>query len=189
MRNFARAPALLFAFALQFGAGYFFIRALIIPPPEGANQQSKTQVIFLPMLPTPAMAPPKRQRRSGSSNTLTGYFNPDHFDPERLQGTTQPQLAYALSACDVDKYDMASDEVKAACNRIGALIRHDPGRFGFTTEVVDAGHWQTELARREAPYLLPCMSPKGFNVLYTLSCIYEEIFTGHREDKRLRYSD
>lgn len=186
-----RAPALAFAVALQLGVIWLLIHSLILPPPEEKSATHETQVIFLPQFSPPPTPPrrPRKQQHGGSSNAITPYFNPYTFDPKALTGPAPQKLSYALSACDVDKYDMASDEIRAACNRIGALIRHDPGRFGFTSEVAEAGHWQRELARREAPYLAPCMSPGGLDVLYTLTCVYEEIFTGHREDKRRRYSD
>lgn len=186
-----RAPALGLAMLFQLAALWAFIHALIVPAPERVSASRETQVLLLPA----ALAPPgtirKRQRRaqSGASTAITPYVDPDTFNLQSLTRPNTQTLASALSSCDPGKYDMAADEVKALCDRIGALIKRDPGRFGFTSDVEDPRHWQRELARREAPVLAPCMSPGGVDVLYTLTCIYEEIFTGHREDKRRRYSE
>jgi len=184
-----KVPALALAMVLQAGAIWLLVHSLIVPLPEEKSAAHETQVVFLPLFNPPPVPPSRKRKPQGGSNATAFYFNPYTFDPKAVAAPAPQKLTYALSACDVDKYDMAPDEIRAACDRIGALIRHDPGRFGFTSEVVDAGHWQRELARREAPVLLPCMSPDGVDVLYTLTCIYEEIFTGHREDKRRRYSD
>jgi len=113
--------------------------------------------------------------------------NPYAIDPRTFTASAQTGLAMALSACDVGRYDMASDEIRATCDRIGALIRHDPGRFGFTSEVVDSGHWSTELARREAPILLPCFSPNG--VMVDLFCVYHFLTHPYDPEKRARYSE
>lgn len=102
----------------------------------------------------------------------------------------------ALAACAPEKYDMASDEIRDVCGRIGALVRNDPGHFGVTQDVADPRHWQTELARREAPYLMPCMSPHppppGMGVisinLGTLLCIYDLLMHPYDPEKRARYS-
>jgi hypothetical protein len=186
-----RVPAFGLAALLQLAAVWLIIHALVTPTPPPQKTERETQIVFLPTLPTlPLPAKAKRLRRPTSgANALTTYVNPYTFNAQPFAAPRSQGLASALSACDVDKYDMASDEIRAACARIGALIKHDPGRFGFTTHVADAPHWQRELARREAPLLAPCMSASGVDVLYTLTCIYEEIFTGHREDKRQRYSE
>lgn len=185
-----RVPALGLAALLQLAAVWVIIHALITPAPEHHDTEQETQIVLLPALPPPLAVKPKHQRRQiPDAGAITPYFNPYTFNSQTLAAPRPQGLAFALSVCDVGNYDMAPDEIRAACDRIGALIKHDPGRFGFTTDVTDPHHWQRELARREAPVLAPCMSPGGVDVLYTLTCIYEEIFTGHREDKRRRYSE
>ena len=184
-----RVPALGLAALLQLGAVWLIIHSLVAPSAERHTAEDETQIVLLPTLPPPVTTKTKRQRRqTPSSGAITSYVNPYTFNLQPLAAPNHG-LAFALSACDVGHYDLAADEIRAACDRIGALIKRDPGHFGFATEVIDPHHWQRELARREAPFLAPCMSPGGVDVLYTLTCIYEEIFTGHREDKKRRYSE
>lgn len=151
-----------------------------------ASRTEETQIL----LARPAQPPPPQPgRRSGGSRAPAPvYFNPYTYNSPNAITLAPPKLAAALSACDPAHYDMASRDVRRLCDRIGALIAYDPGRFGFTSDVRDARHWQVELARREAPFLAPCMSPYGgLDVIYTLSCIYENLFIGYRPEHRRRY--
>lgn len=186
LRQIARekVPALAITVGLQLAVAWLFVRSLILPPQQPQSTQHKTQVIFLTLLNP--QTPAKHKSLKPGSNAITPYVNPYALDPSVFSTRAETGLATALSACDVDKYDMASDEIRAVCDRIGALIRHDPGRFGFTSEVVDAGHWSTELARREAPVLLPCMSPNG--VMLDLFCVYNFLVHPYDPEKRARYS-
>lgn len=149
---------------------------------------SDTRITWLPMLPAPDKKP-LRRRAAGGSNAITTYFNPYTYAAPRFVPQSQLlALQSVFAACAPENYDMASAEIRTVCGRIGALLRRDPGRFGVTQDIADPKHWQTELARREAPYLLPCMSPAGFAPLYTLYCIYDTLMHGYDPEKRARYS-
>jgi hypothetical protein len=153
------------------------------------SREAETTITLLPLLPPPPSAKKKRVPRGApGSNAITPYFNPDTY---RAPFATTPNiqgLSMALAACAPENYDMASDEIRTVCGRIGALMRHDPGHFGVTQDVIDPKHWQRELARREAPFLAPCMSSSGFEPLYTLYCIYDVLMHGYDSEKMQRYS-
>jgi len=187
-----RIPALLLVGLLHVLAVYVFLHAIIIEhaPRQEPTQDRETQITLMREVPPPQ--PPKLKHRnlatSGSTAITLPVFNPFTYNtPPALLGSSEG-IATALSACNPSRYDMASAEVRVACDRIGALIKNDPGHFGFTSEVNDPRHWQRELARREAPFLAPCMSPKGPDPLYTLLCISRILFIGYDSEKNARYS-
>lgn len=157
----------------------------IVPP----SLETETTITLLPLLPSPPSVKKKRiPRGPAGSNAITPYFNPYSYNaPQALTPSVQG-LSMALAACAPEKYDMASDEIRTVCGRIGALLRSDPSHFGVAQDVTDPKHWQRELARREAPYLAPCMSSHGFEPLYTLYCIYDVLMHGYDTEKMQRYS-
>lgn len=193
-RDVVRISAFGLAALLQLAAIWLIVNSLVVPEPR-KDSESETQLVLLPTLPPALPAKPKRRQASGTG-VFAPYFNPYTFNPQALSESKQQGLAFALSACDVGHYDMAADEIRAACDRIGALIKRDPGRFGFTSEVAAPQHWQRELARREAPFLMVCAKPtppanKDMIVgidLATLLCVYDLLMNGYDPEKRARYS-
>ncbi len=184
-----RLAALGLALLLQGAAVWLIIYSLVITDLHKTGEP-ETQLVLLPLMPPPLVAiKPRPLRQKPISGVLTPYFNPYTFNPQALAVPKPQGLGLALTACDVGNYDMATDDIRAACDRIGALIKRDPNHFGFTTDITDPQHWQRELARRDAPYLAPCMSPGGINPLYTLLCIYDTLVHGYDSEKRARYSE
>lgn len=163
-----------------------------------APTDAETQIRLLPVLPALPPEKKKRVRRApAGSNAITPYFNPYTYNAPSAPTPSVQGLNMALAACAPEKYDMASDEIRMICGRIGALVRNDPGHFGVTQDVADPKHWEIELARREAPFLAPCMSPKApppiQNMLaevnlQTLMCIYDLLMHPYDPEKRARYS-
>ncbi len=184
-----RLPAL--AITALFHLGVIALFLLSLPKETTAmKREVESTITLLPVVPPPPLEKKKKRVRRGrtGSAAVTPYFNPYTFQmPSFLKPKVQG-LQLALSACSPGKYEMASIEVQRVCDRIGSLIHNDPGHFGVTQDVTDPQHWQRELARREAPYLAPCMSPGGFNPLYTLSCIYDVLMHGYDSKKQLHYS-
>ena len=197
-RPFARGrlAALGLALLLQGAAVWLIIHSLVTTDLR-KTAESETQFVFLPVLPSPAAVKSKPKRQKPGLGAITPYFNPYTFNPKALAAPRPQGLSLALSACDTGHYDTATDDVRAACDRIGALIKQDPSQYGFSADVADPKHWQRELARREAPYLAPCMSPHAppdsklgivsIN-LGTLLCVYDMLAHGYDPEKRARYS-
>jgi len=182
-----RVPALVLAALLQLAAVWLIIHSLMTPEPEQHEEERETQIVLLPMLPPTIAAKRKPLRpQTPASGAITPFFNPYTFNPQSLAAPRTQGLAFALSACDIGNYDIAPDEIRAACDRIGALIKHDPGHYGLTSDVVHSGHWARELARREAPVLAPCMSPGG--VFVDFFCVYNFLLHPYDPEKRARYS-
>jgi hypothetical protein len=203
-----RVPALVLVALLHIAAVIAFLNALIIErePQKRKAEDHETQITLTPAPPPPRQIP--RQRRlpatGGSSATTMPYFNPYTFNlPPSANGIAGSGngIALALSACDPGRYDLAPREVRAVCDRIGMAVRNDPGHFGVVSEVNDPKHWTRELARREAPHLLPCMKAHappvaGSNIkpmievdLQTLLCVSRILFVGYDSEKHERYSE
>lgn len=197
-----RLPALLLVGLLHVLAVYAFLHAIIIEhgPLPAQKKNGETQITL--MREAPAPQPPKLKRRnpaaSGSTAITLPVFNPYTYNAQvALQGSANG-VAVALSACDPGRYDMASAEVRVVCDRIGLALKNDPGHFGVTSEVADPKHWQRELARREAPHLLPCMKshppPPDSHLgivavdLQTLLCISRILFVGYDSKNHEHYS-
>jgi hypothetical protein len=197
-----RIPALVLVGLLHVLAVYAFLHAIIIEhaPRQEMEQNSETQIALMREAPAPQPQISKhRKPAAGGSTAITlPFFNPyTYTTPFASQGSTEG-ISTALSACDPGRYDMASAEVRVVCDRIGALIKNDPGHFGFTSDVTDPMHWNRELARREAPHLLPCMKahsrsdPRGGVAmmvdLQTLLCVSRILFIGYDSEKNEHYS-
>jgi hypothetical protein len=190
-----RIPALFLVALLHVLAVSALLHAVIIEraPRPAQKDNRETQIALMREAPAPPpLQKPKRRKpaASGSTAITAPFFNPYAYNtPPALQGMSEG-IATALSACDPGRYDMASAEVRTVCDRIGALLKNDPGHFGFTSEVTDPQHWRRELARREAPHLLPCMKAHAFAMidLQTLLCVYRNLFIDYDSEKNEHYS-
>ena len=151
----------------------------------------ETQVVFVPLpLLEPARKPEHRQRRPGASpNAITlPYFNPYTFNPRAVLPPAGAQrLSLALATCAPENYDRQSDEVRAACAKIQTALAYDKEHFGVNTDIAFGPFWERELLRRKTPYLAPCMTPGGPDVIYLLTCVYQVLFTGYDSEKAPHY--
>jgi hypothetical protein len=182
------------------------IALLITAMPKRFEKQtvgavSRETITYLPLLAPYVEKKRRTSRGPVASRPATTYFNPDAF---RALPALQPNtlgLQTALSACGLENYDMASAEVRTLCGKIGALLKNDPGHFGVKQDIANPQHWARELARREAPFLMPCASPNppspqlakmgaiiSIN-LDTLKCIYDLMMHPYDPEKRARYSE
>lgn len=155
-----------------------------------AKTETETTITLLPLLPPPLLEKKKKRVPRGASgtNAITPYFNPYTFKGLPLPQPNMQGVQMALAACSPENYDMAAIEIRTACDRIGALLRNDPGHFGVKQDVADPKYWERELARRKAPYLAPCMTPSGPDLIHALKCIYGILADGYDSEKQLRYS-
>lgn len=190
-------PALAIAVLVQLAAIWAFLHALVLPKPPSAAHANRTEIVFVPTALAPAPVSRKRTKSASGEAAAPVYVNPGLFNTDKLAPPNIEALATALSACDPGKYDMAADEVKALCDRIGALVRYDPGHFGVKQDVADPAYWRREMIRRDAPFLMLCMKPtppanKSMIIavdLATLSCIYNLMMHPYDPEKRARYNE
>lgn len=197
----ARLPALAVAGLLNALFAWLLVDALSVGRPTKQSQTASSETTIT-LSPLPAILPPKKRLRRPAGGSSSTAITVPYFNPYTYQGVRAPAeidaIVVALSACDPGRYDMASADVRQVCDRIGLALKNDPGHFGVTQDVADPKHWQRELARREAPHLLPCMkahAPKAdgmgtiFKIdLQTLLCVYQIVFVEYDSKNHEHYS-
>jgi hypothetical protein len=98
-----------------------------------------------------------------------------------------------LFGCTPDALASATPEQRAACASASLGPRYDPGATDFrdhTDRSKNAAQWVRDRARKNAPLLLPCMSPDGWSPLYTAYCLAKTAVTGKLEGEGQRgYQD
>jgi len=184
----SRVPALCLAALFNALLLAFLLHSI---PKFSAPAVPATQVVFVPLplleLPRKAVRRPKRAGVGSNAITLP-YFNPYTFNPQALMAQRGEQrLSLALATCAPENYDKQSYEIRAACARITTALRYDSGHFGVKTDIADSAYWQMEKRMRNAPYLAPCMTPGGPDVLYLLQCVYDVIMNGYDTRKMQHY--
>jgi len=184
----SRVPALCLAALFNIALIALLLDAL--PKQTATKPAPETQVVFVPL---PLLEPPRKpahrqhQPRAGSS-AITTYFNPDIVAPRVLLPTPGEQrLSMALATCAPENYDRQSDEVRAACAKIATALAYDREHFGVKSDVAYGPYWQRELMLRKAPYLAPCMTPGGPEILTLLYCVYDVLFHGYDRKKMAHY--
>lgn len=93
----------------------------------------------------------------------------------------------ALVGCAPENFTNFDNAQLSRCRRSGALTSYDPSAVDYADhahEVPGAIRWERELARKNAPLLLPCGNAKGFDFVYTGGCIIANIANGFTFQKQ-----
>jgi hypothetical protein len=88
-----------------------------------------------------------------------------------------------LNNCAPENYANLPEDQRAKCQHPGAgvAIQQLPNLMGSPSHVKDEAHWQTELARKQSPTLLPC---GGFiNVACLLGKIADGTWTDYGDPR------
>jgi len=151
----------------------------LIAPPKKAEAEKKKPAAEKPKSirqPAPAFVPP-----------------PDFAIPKQSTAPALNGLNRQLFGCTPDQLATATPEERAACASASLGPRYDPGATDYrdhTDRSKSAAQWARDRARRNAPMLLPCMSPDGFSPLYTAYCLAKTAVTGKLEGEEQRgYQD
>jgi hypothetical protein len=150
--------------------------------------QTKEIVLHLVNLPAPKSEPvtknPKHviARRSAPNTAPPAFFVP----PSILNAPQTNGLRQRLFDCSREQLATATPEERAACASASLTPRYDPGAVDYrdhTDRSKSAALWAEDRARKNAPFLLPCMSPGGFNPLYTAYCLGKGAVQGKIDPK------
>ncbi len=178
-----RLPAALAAILCQIAIVAVFLNAIpkFFPRP---NWERET---IIPLTPERKLPPPTAYRVTSGPTGVSRYFYHFEHPTPLIEAPALEGLNLALSSCAPEKLQMDSDEVRAACGRIGLVVAANPGAFGLAPDYTNGKRWERELLIKQTPLLLPCASPTG-NPFETLFCIANVLQNGYDPDKMPHYS-
>ncbi|HEY7979347.1 MAG TPA: hypothetical protein VID67_14235 [Rhizomicrobium sp.] len=163
------------------------IAALLSATRWNEHQSEQTKEIILNLiapkpLPKPEEKKPTPEKKVTLPKPAPAFVPPSTFAPQ------QPSMAPALNGlnrqlfgCSPDQLATATPEERAACASASLGPRYDPGATDFrdhTNRSRNAVQWTRDRAHKNAPLLLPCMSPAGIAPLYTAYCLAKSAVTG-----------
>lgn len=146
--------------------------------------------IILHLIAPKAQSAPEEKKAPAAKQKLiralsSAFVPPATFTPPAT--STAPPLNglnRQLFGCTPDALASATPQERAACASASLGPRYDPGATDFrdhTDRSKSAAQWTRDRARKNAPLLLPCMSPAGFSPLYTAYCLAKTAVTGKLE--------
>ncbi|HEY4123028.1 MAG TPA: hypothetical protein VGM36_00355 [Rhizomicrobium sp.] len=135
-------------------------------------------------LPKPVMTP----RPAPAFVPPATFTPPPDISVPQLNG-----LNRQLFGCSPNQLAAATAQERAACASASLGPQYDPGATDYrdhTDRSKSAVQWARDRARKNAPLLLPCMSPDGWSPLYTAYCLAKTAVTGKLEGESQRgYQD
>jgi hypothetical protein len=120
-----------------------------------------------------------RQRPQQSTAPLALPDQTTALPAENLQN-----FGKALFNCAPENFAHLAREDQARCPKPGGELaaREAPNLMGSPSHVQDEAHWTAELARKQSPVLLPCMTRMGAAVVVNFICIAGKIVDGTLTD-------
>lgn len=146
-------------------------------------------------LPKPGAVKPAPQKKIAIPKAAPTFVPSPAFTPPASNFVPQLNgLNRQLFGCTPDALATATAEERAACASASLGPRYDPGATDFrdhTDRSKSAAQWTRDRARKNAPLLLPCMSPAAaFSPLYTAYCLAKTAVTGKMEgEDQFGYQD
>lgn len=184
------------------GAAVLILHLLVIAALLSATRWSVAPLVepkeIILNLITPRTIPKPDEGKSPATKAAheptPAFVPPPAFTPQT------PSAAPALNGinrqlfgCTPDVLATATPEERTACASASLGPRFDPGATDFrdhTDRSRSAAQWARDRARKNAPLLLPCMSPAGFSPLYTAYCLAKTAVTGKLEgESQTGYQD
>jgi hypothetical protein len=163
------------------------IAALLSATRWNEYQGEQTREIIL-NLSAPKPLPNAKENRVLPDKKIVGPKTASAFVPRTSfmppVDNSVPQLNglnRQLFGCAPEQLATATAEESAACASASLGPREDPGATDYrdhTDRSKSAALWTRDRARKNAPLLLPCMSPAGFSPLYTAACLAQSALTG-----------
>ena len=174
------------------------ILALLSTTRWTVHQIAEPKEIILNLIapkPTPKIEEKKVPAKSlrPIHQAVPAFVPPPAFTPPPSTAPALNGLNHQLFGCTPDALALATPEERAACASASLGPRYDPGATDYrdhTDRSKSAAQWTRDRARKNAPLLLPCMSPDGWSPLYTAYCLAKTAVTGKLEGESQRgYQD
>ena len=182
-----RLPAALLTILFHVAIIAVLLNAIPKPAVRTARQ-SETIIPLAPLDKSRPLAKPKNARGNAAILPYSFAIIPPFLrEQPNLEG-----LNLALSSCAPENYGNDTDEVRAACKRIGMAVAANPDAFGLKPDYKNGKRWERELLIKQTSLLLPCASPNtsALNIvnLATLLCMSDIVLNGYDPDKMQHYS-
>ena len=138
--------------------------------------------LVVPQTPKPKEVA-KPYRKIAVPRSTSGYSPPatSFVLPETMTAPAMNGQGGQLFDCKADQLATATPQQRAACAAASLSPRYDPNDVDFrdhTDRSKNAMQWARDRARKNAPLLLPCMSPGMFDPVYTAYCLGKTALQG-----------
>jgi hypothetical protein len=176
----------------------FVIAALLSTTHWTIQQIAQPKEIILQLLAPKTIPKPEEKKATPAKlpalkRVAPAFVPPSTFVPPPATVPPLDGLNRQLFGCSPDQLAAATAEEHAACASASLGPRYDPGTTDYrdhTNRSKDAALWAHGRALKNAPLLLPCMSPQGFSPLYTLYCLGKSAVEGKIDTQsQLNYVD
>jgi hypothetical protein len=172
------------------------LRAIDAPAPRIARAEGERILWLPPLTPPPAphpthAKPPQPGQTSASRPSAYPDYRGITLTPDVLANRT-PGLNQSLFGCDGTNREALTPQERAHC--AAAPYGMHPGNGvdwrDHTPDSRYAALWAQGRDRKNAPLLLPCMSPVGFSPLAVAACAAKAVVEGRiKPDEQSSYAD
>ena len=163
------------------------IAALLSATRWNEQQSEQTREILLHLITPKRLREPVKQiplpKPATALRPAPAFVPPATFTPP--PDISAPQLNglnRQLFGCSPNQLAAATAQERAACASASLGPQYDPGATDYrdhTDRSKNRVQWARDRARKNAPLLLPCMSPAGIAPLYTAYCLAKSALTGN----------
>lgn len=182
-----RAVSLLLVLVLHALLVLALLRFMVNPQHSPFRTASQTELVET-IINTAHAPKPEIGKAAPASTPRAVHPLPQAFSPREPSPATVPVPApdlrgfgQALADCVPQNFVNLDDAQRTACRKLGASASLEPGVTDFADhrdQVPGAERWARELARKQAPLLLPCGNASALDPVYTSGCILETIANG-----------
>ncbi|HEY4124177.1 MAG TPA: hypothetical protein VGM36_06150 [Rhizomicrobium sp.] len=175
------------------------IAALLAATRWNGHQSEQTKEIILNLiapkpLPKAEEKKPAPDKKTALPKHAPAFVPPATFIPPVNNSVPQLNgLNRQLFGCSPDQMATATAEERAACASASLGPQFDSGATDYrdhTDRSKNRVQWARDRARKNAPLLLPCMSPQAMGVsIYTLYCLGKAAVTGKFDKDDPGYQD
>jgi hypothetical protein len=156
------------------------------PPSAGRQPQSHEVTIVLSSPPQAQIKPPVRPAPHPGKRHLRSFdFVPTISTPTVVPPPDIAGVGQMLFGCGTEDLEYLAPERRLKCRSL--IVRDAAGSQDISLNSFHArgeARWATELARKKAPLLLPCMSAKDTPLnMGTAFCLVNGLFDGFDPDK------
>jgi hypothetical protein len=171
----------------------FALLRFMVRPQNSAFRMPQTH-LFEMIINTARFPKPRTSQEAPASTPGEAQRKPQTFVPREPLTPTVPTpvpdirgFGQALVGCAPESLANLDEAQRERCRKIGASASYNPGAMDYadhTDAVPGVKRWERELARKNAPLLLPCGNARKADPVYTSACIIANIANGFTFQKQ-----